>query len=97
MQYFSNAPSLLGWRSRVSAVTAFGIQMLPDACNPVNKVDVSVDTGNGLYFGMRPCRLLENMAQHFQHFQLQSLAESMSRHLKCNGKICISLQPLMQQ
>eukprot|EP00434_Breviolum_minutum_P038801 symbB.v1.2.034431.t2/scaffold4443.1/size39582/1 len=36
-----------------------------------SNVDVSVDTGNGLYFGMR--------------------------HLKCNGKICISLQPLMQQ
>lgn len=58
--------------SRVSAVTAFGIQMLPDACNPVNKVDVSVDTGNGLYFGMRPCRL-ENMAQHHDIFSCKAL------------------------
>eukprot|EP00435_Cladocopium_sp_Y103_P061288 s679_g22.t8 len=37
----------------------------------LSNVDVSIDTGNGVGFGMR--------------------------HLNCNGKICISLQPIMQQ
>lgn len=90
--------------SRVSTVTAFGIQTLPDACNPVNKVDVSVDTGNGLYFGMRPCRLLDCL-KTWHSITTFSAAKPcgvyvvciLSRHLKCNGKICISLQPLMQQ